>query len=477
MNLKEYNNNQFIKTSTEVEKYLLRIIQRYFDIENNGTKESIEAMIIESLTRFKQIMITEKGFIFSLNKQTGNIALTIKDLGGEKRINKKTAFNKDFGIDTDTICEGNDERLYNDREPLEHTHDILSVQELKETLQSVQLLKDIHYHDNKSLLDILSYTGASTTVDLIILEQLERTVENYCGTLNNYKTSIKNFYDDKIDTIVTHKALILTELSHAKEIVKQSHTWLDDTYEYIEKELYNVRNNITKDISRYITKDMVEALTDFIKQTYFISQYGEVIIPKGDVTCIPYDVTTIAEHGKTFIQEESTFTISLPKANNFRPKLYFRYEDENDVTQTFPLPFYVRKENRTFLVDGSYDTDYRTSNIYITSRFINEINYYANEYNRYDEDTILIATRNSANIYEKLADDAQKCDCEIALIDSAEKDTFVQGLLVNGTEYYIQGYNFVLDGPEYVDDKENVLTYTNWDEGEPNELEIGRAHV
>ena len=47
MNLREHENNHFTKEKNEIEKYLLRIIQRYFDIENNLTKESVEAIIIE----------------------------------------------------------------------------------------------------------------------------------------------------------------------------------------------------------------------------------------------------------------------------------------------------------------------------------------------------------------------------------------------------------------------------------------------
>jgi hypothetical protein len=35
--LNEHQDNHFIKEQSKVEKYLLRIIQRYFDIENNFT--------------------------------------------------------------------------------------------------------------------------------------------------------------------------------------------------------------------------------------------------------------------------------------------------------------------------------------------------------------------------------------------------------------------------------------------------------
>jgi hypothetical protein len=43
--------------------------------------------------------------------------------GKESSFTKNTAFNKDFGAVADTVCEGNDPRLSDDRTPLAHTHD------------------------------------------------------------------------------------------------------------------------------------------------------------------------------------------------------------------------------------------------------------------------------------------------------------------------------------------------------------------
>ena len=61
MALEQHEDNRFIKERDDVEKYLLRIIQRYFDIQNVYKQESIEAIIIEPLTRYKQSIFHEKG--------------------------------------------------------------------------------------------------------------------------------------------------------------------------------------------------------------------------------------------------------------------------------------------------------------------------------------------------------------------------------------------------------------------------------
>lgn len=47
--------------------------------------------------------------------------------GKEPLITKKTAFNKDFGSTAGTVCEGNDSRLSDSREPLAHTHEMTDV--------------------------------------------------------------------------------------------------------------------------------------------------------------------------------------------------------------------------------------------------------------------------------------------------------------------------------------------------------------
>lgn len=47
--------------------------------------------------------------------------------GKEPVFTKNTAFNKDFGSTAGTVCEGNDSRLSDSREPLAHTHEMTDV--------------------------------------------------------------------------------------------------------------------------------------------------------------------------------------------------------------------------------------------------------------------------------------------------------------------------------------------------------------
>lgn len=473
MKLKEHNNNQYTKENSEVEKYLLRIIQRYFDIEHNYTKESIEAMILESLTRFKQLIVSEKGFIFSLNKQTGHITLTIRDLGGEEAINKMTAFNKDFGTEEGTICEGNDERLSDDREPLTHVHSIIQVENLKKILDEVDKLEDVHFHSNQKLLDALRYTGSRTVIDLIMVEELTNAIDNYCDTLFKYKGSLKQISDSAIDTLVIYKTIIQDELAHVKTLIQESNKWIDEMYEYIDKQVSDLKLSTLDKLLHHVSKETLEEITNVVRQSYCIMKSGEIEIPKGTITCNPHVVGTMANgenYGTSFIQEETKITIDVSDVSNPRPRLFFRYENEDGETCTYPIPFSIEigRNRRMLLIESEYDD----SKIYITSRFINKLSYLGDSNNFYDDDTLIIPSRNMSHVMEYNQIELDECDCQLCLVDSKAKDDFIINMLLPDTEYYIQGSNFAIDGPEYVDDTQTELTYTNWDTGEPDPVGI-----
>ena len=53
---------------------------------------------------------------------SGDITLTASDVGAEPAFTKNTAFNKNFGTTSGTVCQGNDSRLSNARTPTAHTH-------------------------------------------------------------------------------------------------------------------------------------------------------------------------------------------------------------------------------------------------------------------------------------------------------------------------------------------------------------------
>lgn len=328
--LNEHQDNHFIKEQSKVEKYLLRIIQRYFDIENNFTKESIEAMIIESLTRFKQIIVSEKGFIFSLNKQTGNLTLTIRDFGGEPAITKKTAFNKDFGSTDDTICEGNDPRLSNDREPTEHVHQLTDINGLKEKLDELNLSGVLHTHDNKNVLDLLQYTGTQTQFDLIIVEHLQKAIDDYISTLQKYNNELDAAHNKYIEKLTLYLLQINQTLLDLSFVINSAEAWLQEAYKYTDSKVQFFKDKTILTLSKCLTKEQINNLFSLLNKSYNVIADGEIPITDGTMS-----FTGIQEGTKTFIvnSDDATSNGSNDILNATWITNASKYGEETDLWQ------------------------------------------------------------------------------------------------------------------------------------------------
>jgi hypothetical protein len=74
--------------------------------------------------------------------------------GKENAFSKNTAFNKNFGTTSNTVCQGNDSRLSNSRPPTSHTHSISDVDNLQTQLDGKQ--------DDLSNYDIIDYVNGDT---------------------------------------------------------------------------------------------------------------------------------------------------------------------------------------------------------------------------------------------------------------------------------------------------------------------------
>lgn len=463
MNLKEHENNQFTKEQDKIERYLLRIIQRYFDIENNYTKETIENMVIESLTRFKRDLIREKGFLFSLNRKTGHINLTIQDFEGEYSFDKNTAFNKDFGVENNTVCEGNDSRLNNARNALKHTHVIADIKLLKDKLDAVKVPEELHLHSNKNVLDMLTYTGNRIQIDLILLEYLENAVNEHYKNLEYYQRELKSVKNQNIEDITFEFNKINQVLQNAKDILDGTSGWLQNAYDYVNQQVATFKTKTINDLVKYLPKEQGQSLKEFYSKVFFIVADGEVSIPDGNITCISTDSgTTKVNEQKTIVQSFSD-TI-LNGAQNLRIKLYFKYESNGNIINT-ELPFVFKtNDDRYICVYGEY-TD--SGQITIQSNCINTVPAIVTNDNFYDDQTIVICNDSDINTFYSTVIKLENMDCSICKVDSSNKDSFVTGLLVAEKEYLIDGERSFIDD-QYYDNDGNVMSYFNWADNNPD---------
>lgn len=465
MDLKEHENNHFTKEKNEIEKYLLRIIQRYFDIENNFTKESIEAMIIESLTRFKQSIINEKGFIFSFNKQTGKIMLTIRDFNGELAFNKNTAFNKDFGTEADTICEGNDERLSDDREPLEHTHKIADINGLKEELEKINVSTESHTHNNKTVLDVLNYTGTQVQIDLVIIEYLQRAVNDYYSNLQLHQRELRSLYIKNIENLDAYIQQLEQILQDIQDLSSDTVTWLQDAYNHTDSSVALYKTNVQQKLSEYALKEQTQKLIDFLKKPYYVISDGEINITDGDISFASTETqTNITE---TKVTKYTIPSSVMNEANNTKIKLFFKY-DKDGKTVTAPLPFSFKNEygNNT-IIQGNYT---KTGEITIASNFINSIPFLANESQLYDTDTLIVYSDADKKNFYFTNQYLKSINCKLCLIDSNEKNNFVANILPDNIQYLIDGDRSFVD-LEYYNISYEKMSYFNWADGNPNSEE------
>lgn len=238
----EHDKANSTKEKTEIERYLIRIIERYFQIETEYSRNSMEAIVQESFTRLKRYMYKYKGFIFSFNRQTGHVWLDIKSFNGEPEFEKNTAYNKDFGTEENTICEGNDKRLYDARTPLEHTHELTDIIDLGELLDASSKEKIFgiinsssysHAHNNKSVLDILRYTGSMAQIDLILLEDLEAAITDYLNRTKYHRIEAYNYNNEKQDYLNIQLELLNRYLDTLQEnVILDAINWLGLAYNY-----------------------------------------------------------------------------------------------------------------------------------------------------------------------------------------------------------------------------------------------------
>ena len=365
MALEQHEDNRFTKERDDVEKYLLRIIQRYFDIQNVYTQESIEAIIIESLTRYKQSIFHEKGgFIFSLNQKTGHIILTISDLGGEEVFEKQSAFNKDFGNEADTICEGNDPRLEDEREPLQHEHEIADIKGLAERLKKIIPSNKIHIHKNKNILDMITYTGTKTEIDLIILDYLKENLKKYYDNLLYYQKEEKAITNKAIEDLSSYIIIIEQDLDYAKSLIENAVTWLEDAYKYTDNKVDLLKNKFTRLLLKYMTQDDIQLLKEYFSKIYYLISDGEITIPDGQ-----FQFTSVIDDTITEASSEDGDSLKDIYDNGLRLGVDdWAWDDVNksfvyqqNVQSTYPMFISLNKfskyTHRVTLSSTDYDDD------------------------------------------------------------------------------------------------------------------------
>lgn len=488
MNIVEQNKNQYTKERTDVEKYLMRIVQRFFDIENNHTKESIESIVVESLTRLKRDFYHLKSLVFNLNGETGHIKIDNTTFKAEENFIKGSAFNKDFGDSEDTICEGNDERLTDDREPITHVHKVSDINVLDIMNDTGSIATEAHNHLNQNALNVIKYTGASDTIDLIIIERTLLEIEGYIETLKRDLVLLQSNKNNNLKPLYDLVDRMNADLQAAKLLLKTADNWVDFAKKSIDnktKRLYNYLNGflLEKDKSLYETSN---------RSIYLLTK-GEIPITDMNVftdfnhTCEIFD--DLGERSGFHYQASFSVPYSVPTNEtlcyidvSLEYDAIEYYVDDNTsngvsniskiTRQTSSLPFYSAEKNQheTLLFNYKYDD----SNIYFYLNFFVILPFYCQE-QCVLSDAIILSTSSEPTLFTLKNNTGGLINlCDVSNLSSNDKAILNASLIANGNydKYLIDGKyetryndNGSLIGTGWFNSNGEKLTTIDWDSG------------
>lgn len=272
--------NQYNKEVSTTERYLLRIIKRYFDLEELNNAASINSIIIEAMARYKASINYEPAPVLSLNNKVGITHLDIHDLKGELLFEKQSSFNKDFGSIINTICEGNDIRLKDSREPNDHHHKMISIVDLEEQLKLLvkeMILYSNHIHTNMELLKILHYTGTRPQVNLIELETIGSKITTLINVLNIENKTINEVLETENNNINILLKEVYLFIKRLQKSINDFDTLLEKELKiYIDNKLQQSLESIKEEINAYTNKVNANLLIDALNNTRYLVAEREI---------------------------------------------------------------------------------------------------------------------------------------------------------------------------------------------------------
>lgn len=306
MRMEELNNGNFIKSTDSVERYLLDLIKDYFNASGIADDNSREYIIQKAVTRMKEELFIDNAGVVSFNGQTGVVTLTLEDLGGEPAISpKKSAFNVNFGNINGTACEGNDERLSNKRDPIDHIHSIDDVNglagELSTILNNINLLSNkTHKHDNKKILDKLVYTGSNDIIDLTIIETADTLIKDKTQQVNNTINEVTIDFESLKTQILNQLNQYTNDYSNTiNSIETKGEAVRISTQEYTNTLVEDKMNEINTSLNNKITKTQLNSLITIVNKGFvsiYENTFNNIIPDLNQITnldiSLPVDITT-----------------------------------------------------------------------------------------------------------------------------------------------------------------------------------------
>ena len=289
MRMEELADSMYIKQTDAVEKYLLNLVQEYFKSSGLASSTSREYIIKRAVERMKEEMEFDQLGVLSITlpdgiKRTGAVTITLEDLLGEPAIvPKRSAFNVNFGTEQNTACEGNDPRLSDKRDPLEHKHEISEINGLEGILSTItgkieRVNGFLHEHKNKSVLDILVYTGNKSVIDLADLENIEEKIKKIIQDIENDITEYRNDIQTKVTQVNAEIQAVRAEIESIKQyILDTNKQYLEQSKAYADTKINDAIADINNKLMDYTKKTELSPILDLASSVYTL--VGSMEIP------------------------------------------------------------------------------------------------------------------------------------------------------------------------------------------------------
>lgn len=360
MRMEELANNNFIKGTDSVERYLLDIIKQYFS-SNNIDDDSREYIIKKAVEQMKEELNIDNAGVVSVNGKTGEVTITLESLGGEPLISPKlSAFNVNFGSEENTACMGNDPRLSDDRHPLPHTHEMSEINGLKGEISSIKnsinmLGNKTHKHNNLlNVLNKLIYSGNKSEIDLTLLDNTEDKLNTEITKIDNTISDTQTKTNDLIYKTTKELTQYNDDYNDIKTYIDNKDAELKSNVEtYCDIILQNKKDEIDIEINDKVDKNQLNSIIGMLNQQFSILYETSInnFITSTDSN-IEYNM---------YLPSDIINAISILDERNYKIDFYINYTDPvsgENILMNFPF-IYVKASKLLYtikaeLIDKSY---------------------------------------------------------------------------------------------------------------------------
>ena len=359
MRMEELSESRYIKSTDTVERYLLNLVEQYFSTHNVASTTSREYIIKKAIERMKEELSYDDIGVLSITlpsgeKRTGAISISLADLHGEPLITPKlSAFNVPFGAEQNTACEGNDPRLSDAREPLAHNHqieDIIGLEgKLSTILGKLERVNNLsHSHANKSVLDMLIYTGNRTSIDLGIIETLESKVNKIVQDIRDEIAASQAIITTKASAVNFEILTIKNQIDDLKTFVLQKNTeYLTQAKAYTDSEIALLEDFVQNSVNGIMTKEKILNLISIAKSVYIpIGSMSFTVASSTDVEAVIKQRTKTININPSLVSELTTRNITL---DDCQIEAFIEYTKDG-ATVSGALPFVLFKDDK---IDGA----------------------------------------------------------------------------------------------------------------------------